>query len=266
MNRAFSLVELSIVLVILGLLTGGILAGKSLIRATELRSVSTEYSRYVTAAQAFRDKYFALPGDILNATSFWGDNNTLCPDAAIANGSPGTCNGNGNGSLEAGTAGSVQGEMFMYWQHLANAGLIEGSYSGIAGATNALHAVVDTNSPRSRIKSTAVWQVRDLGTRSGTDGMFDGDYGNTLLLAGQAAGMPAGPILSPEEAWNIDTKMDDGKAATGKIVGYITYLGCAQQASGAGMPGGVSSSSILTAVYNLSNSTEICMLMFRRVF
>lgn len=60
--KAFSLVELSIVLVILGLLTGGILAGQSLIRAAELRAVSTEYSRYITATQSFRDKYFAVPG------------------------------------------------------------------------------------------------------------------------------------------------------------------------------------------------------------
>ena len=67
---AFSLVELSIVLVILGLLVGGVLSGQSLIRAAELRSVTTEYSRYTTAISSFRDKYFALPGDMSNATSF----------------------------------------------------------------------------------------------------------------------------------------------------------------------------------------------------
>ena len=71
-RSAFSLVELSIVLVILGLLTGGILSGQSLIRAAELRSVTTEYSRYTAATYSFRDKYFALPGDMSNAESFWG--------------------------------------------------------------------------------------------------------------------------------------------------------------------------------------------------
>ena len=68
---AFSLVELSIVLVILGLLTGGILAGQSLIRAAQLRAVSTEYSRYVASINSFRDKYFGWPGDLRNATAFW---------------------------------------------------------------------------------------------------------------------------------------------------------------------------------------------------
>src|SRR5438552_4058186 len=71
-RQAFSLVELSIVLVILGLLVGGILSGQSLIRAAELRSVTTEFSRYLAAVQSFKDKYFALPGDMANATAFWG--------------------------------------------------------------------------------------------------------------------------------------------------------------------------------------------------
>ena len=70
--QGFSLVELSIVLVILGLLTGGILAGQSLIRASELRAATAEYQRYATSIQSFRDKYMALPGDMTNATRFWG--------------------------------------------------------------------------------------------------------------------------------------------------------------------------------------------------
>ncbi|MFZ4540565.1 MAG: pilus assembly FimT family protein [Rickettsiales bacterium] len=71
-QRAFSLVELSIVLVILGLLVGGILSGQALIRASELRAVVTEYNRHAVDTKTFRDKYFALPGDMANATSFWG--------------------------------------------------------------------------------------------------------------------------------------------------------------------------------------------------
>lgn len=102
MDRGFSLVELSIVLVILGLLTGGILAGQSLIRAAELRSVITTTDRYQAAVYSFRDKYFALPGDMRNATSFWGDQATgpsACADAGITDGTPGTCNGNGDGLI-----------------------------------------------------------------------------------------------------------------------------------------------------------------------
>jgi hypothetical protein len=70
--EGFSLVALSVVWVNLGLLTGGILTAQSLIRAAELRSITTDYNRFITASQTFRDKYFALPGDMRNATRFWG--------------------------------------------------------------------------------------------------------------------------------------------------------------------------------------------------
>ena len=60
-KQAFSLVELSIVLVILGLLAGGVLSGQALIRAAELRSVTADYQRYTAAIMVFRDKYFSFP-------------------------------------------------------------------------------------------------------------------------------------------------------------------------------------------------------------
>lgn len=118
--RGFSLVELSIVLVILGLLTGGILTGQSLIRASELRSITTEYNRYIAAAQTFRDKYFALPGDMANATAFWGAAHaTPATCKTTASSSALTCNGNADGFIQGVVATS--NESFRFWQHLANA-------------------------------------------------------------------------------------------------------------------------------------------------
>ena len=267
MRNGFSLVELSIVLVILGLLVGGILAGQSLIRASELRAVSTEYQRWITATFAFRDKYFALPGDFTKATSFWGDNNTLCPDAAITNGSPGVCNGDADGLIEPGLGASVQGEVFGYWQHLALAGLIEGSYNGIAGSANVVEAIIsgtNTNSPASRI-GQATWQIRDFGVRNAQAGLFNGNYGNTFVIGGITNGMPTGSILKGEEAWNIDTKIDDGGAATGKMLAYISY-NCAVQANGATLPNDATGSAMLDARYNLASSTKTCAPLFRQAF
>ncbi len=101
MTNGFSLVELSIVLVILGLLTGGILSGQNLIRAAELRAVTTEFSAYQTAVMTFKDKYFALPGDMRNATDFWGSagGSGVIGDGCEAGTPTGTqtCNGNGDG-------------------------------------------------------------------------------------------------------------------------------------------------------------------------
>src|SRR6478736_5064846 len=121
--HAFSLVELSIVLVILGLLTGGILAGQSLIRAAELRAVSTEFVRYKTATHSFRDKYFQLPGDMNNATSFWGALSSVSDTAcqAISATTTATCNGNSNGQVAQYVVSND--ELMRFWQHLANAGL-----------------------------------------------------------------------------------------------------------------------------------------------
>ena len=116
-KQGFSLVELSIVLVILGLLTGGILTGQSLIRAAELRSVTTEFQKYQTAAMTFRDRYFALPGDMRNATDFWGAM-TNCGAASPAGTGTQTCNGNGNGSIDTATASGRTGENFGFWRQL----------------------------------------------------------------------------------------------------------------------------------------------------
>lgn len=121
-KSAFSLVELSIVLVILGLLVGGVLAGQSLIRAAELRKHIRFHSEFTTIWSTFRDKYFYYPGDMPNASMFWGKYNSLCPAALGAVGSPGTCDGNGDGRIHW----TGNGEMTYVQQHLALAGMAPG--------------------------------------------------------------------------------------------------------------------------------------------
>ncbi|SMC59190.1 prepilin-type N-terminal cleavage/methylation domain-containing protein [Novosphingobium sp. B1] len=219
-QSAFSLVELSVVLVILGLLTGGILGGQALIRAAELRSVSTEYSRYVAAAQSFRDKYFALPGDMPNATLFWGvQHATPSTCATQASIDQRTCDGNGNGRIEYTAVSS--NEMFRYWQHLANAGLIEGTYSGVSAIPSpaGFGCIPGTNCPLSRV-SNGSWSSYFLGTQIGHGQWFDGTYGNAIFFGNSRNGVTysASGAITPEEAWNLDTKMDDGRPTIGNVV------------------------------------------------
>ncbi len=223
-SRGFSLVELSIVLVILGLLVGGILAGQSLIRAAELRSVSTEYSRYLTAMHSFRDKYFALPGDMNNATSFWGKDNTNCAAHTGTNATPGTCNGNNNAVLNLAASASATGENYRFWQHLALAGLIEGTYTGLAGGGSISHAMIGTNAPRSKLNN-AGWSIYPFPTTIAIDNAgwanFEGTYGNQFLLGAEVStSVTEGRAIKAEEAWNIDTKLDDGKPGTGTVRTY----------------------------------------------
>lgn len=261
MRNAFSLVELSIVLVILGLLTGGILAGQSLIRAAELRAVSTEYTRYITSVHTFRDKYFALPGDMTNATRFWGaaDGSTGSTAGCWTTQGTGTttCNGNGDGFI--GNPNALPAERFRAWQQLANAGLIEGNYTGVSGSGSTYkHSVPGTNVPRSKL-GQAGWTLRyilDSDTLpSGTADDFALSYNNVIEFGlASTTDTTQNPALKPEDLWNIDTKVDDGKPAQGRLIarpwGACTTAGAA---------------TTLTADYKLTDTAVQCSFVLRKL-
>lgn len=262
MKNGFSLVELSIVLVILGLLTGGILAGQSLIRASEIRAASSEYARYLAAIHTFRDKYFATPGDMSGATKFWGaadSGDGIGTDCHGVNSTTtATCNGDGSGQANSnaptatGCGVNANGERFRFWQHLANAGLIEGSYSGRTdSAASDWVLTASKNVPTSRLGG-AVWTVEGIGNiPAGHANYFERSY-NTEALDIRT---PAGTYpITPEEAWNIDTKMDDGKAGTGSVFTIKN--------SGTWAPNCSTTDVAVTAEYNVSNSTAKCLLFF----
>lgn len=246
--RGFSLVELSIVLVILGLLTGGILAGQSLIRAAELRSVNTEYQRYLTAIHTFRDRYMALPGDFMNATKFWNRqfNATHCFTGSSATvTTPGTCDGNGDGSVDI-FAYDVSGEELQAWRQMALAGLIEGTYVGVASSGQ------EVDFPVSKLPFGR-WRYRNVGDLSGAvtgtvTTTFALNYGNTLELFPLNSSMN---ILTPAEGWNIDAKFDDGLPARGRIIAR-PWSDCTTAAS----------RTDLGATYRVTNSSKACMTAF----
>lgn len=254
MRRGFSLVELSIVLVILGLLVGGILAGQSLIRAAELRAITTEYQRYATAVNAFRDKYFSMPGDFRDATRVWGKLNadTDC----IANGgaivaAPGACDGNGSGGLQG-----SQYEPQQFWRHMALAGLIEGTYSGVpAVVAQGWSGVIGTAYPRSRA-ARAGWTPNNMQSYNGDSVFFRGNYGNSFTFGSQATNeYPDSAAISPEEAWNIDSKMDDGRPGLGSVMA-VRHSTCTN-ATGQADTG---------TTYRLDSSAIACGLSFNKAF
>jgi type II secretory pathway pseudopilin PulG len=260
---AFSLVELSIVLVILGLLVGGVLAGQSLIRAAELRAVSTEYSRYVAATQSFRDKYFALPGDMSNATQFWGRLNTnadcVTNSGAAGPNANGACDGNANGALNSVTTAGQSSERIQFWRQLAIAGLIEGSYSGLVGTGGI--CTLGTDCPRSKMTNAGWGAHYEPPNFAGNSGYYAMDYGNLLRFGASSAGtIPSSPTLKPEEAWNIDTKLDDGKPASGKVIAIYWNNLCAVADDG------TSALDDLVASYKLSDTSTQCALNFRQAF
>jgi len=256
MQRGFSLVELSIVLVILGLLTGGILAGQSLIRAAELRSVVADFNRYLSATQTFREKYLSIPGDFTRATQFWGrqTNTADCVTNSSASvNSAGSCDGNGDASIGSAGAVSQSGEGFQFWRQLALAGLIEGNYTGIASSTAVNQSIVGTNVPGSRI-STAGWTVS--GGTMGDSNNFNLNYNWGFIFGAQTStNSTGGVILKPEEAWGIDVKMDDGKPAYGRAIA-VMYATCTNAAD----------MNDYAATYLLTSSSIGCSMRFRNLF
>lgn len=246
LSEAYTLVELSIVLVIFGLLVGGVLAGKSLIRAAELRAMPAEVSRHVTAIHSFQDKYLALPGDMSNATSFWGTE-TSCP-GNFSNPSTDarTCNGDGGGALS-------WTEIWRAWQHLANAGLVEGQYTGVNGSiSTSQYGTVGLNIPASRTSNVAGYGFIWIGSIT-SGNLFPGNYGNGLRY-GYGSGMDSSAdTLLGSEAWNIDTKMDDGKPGTGIMRSHTNSHRslCA------------TTDNLTTAEYHLTTTTKGCNLIFR---
>lgn len=256
MRRGFTLIEMAVVLVIIGLLVGGVLGGRSLLRASELRSVSTDFTRYQTAVRGFRDQYRALPGDMANATQYW---QALDPDPdtcrTIVSSNKRTCNGDGSGVvgdlLIGGDPDFNTTEKFHFWVQLVSAGLIEGSYSGV-DAEGDDYATVGVDLPRSKIDRAGFSIVRPS--------VFE-DLGDFLVYTGLtfppnmlSFGTPTDryttgfPSLKPAEAWSVDTKLDDGKPGRGKMLGFNT--GCA------------STTVASTSEYNLSSDVTACGLLY----
>lgn len=257
MNRGFSLVELSIVLVILGLLTGGILAGQSLIRAAELRTIPRDMAKYQTAALTFRDKYFALPGDFTKAVDFWGsaagnatDNFTTTCSGTSGTGTQ-TCNGNGNGQIDCGLP-----ECYRVWQHLTNAGLIEGTYAGIDNVSTP-GTLAGYNAPKAKIGANAAFGMQWTGPTTLAVNIFDGDYMNTILYGGFITSTsPRGPVIKAEEAWNIDSKIDDGRPAYGMVTSY-------KQGNPVHSPNCTTTNVATTSEYAVTRTSNDCALIFK---
>jgi prepilin-type N-terminal cleavage/methylation domain-containing protein len=128
-QQGFTLLELSIVLVIIGLIVGGVMVGQELIKQGQIRTLITDIDKYRVMVLTFRTKYNALPGDMANATQYWGVQDptpATCKTSASTDSK--TCDGNGDGKIQS-LAPTNFNERHRAWQHLANAGLLTGTYT-----------------------------------------------------------------------------------------------------------------------------------------
>lgn len=110
-SLGFTLIELSIVLVIIGLLIGGVLKGQALIDNAKVKNMANDFRAIQTQIYAYQDKFKALPGD---------------DGAAVDHLGAGAGNGDGDGVIE-GAYNAAAGESFQMWKHLRMAQLATGS-------------------------------------------------------------------------------------------------------------------------------------------
>jgi prepilin-type N-terminal cleavage/methylation domain-containing protein len=228
MKKAFTLVELSIVLLIIGLIIGGITAGSSLIKQAQIRAVIQEFSTISSAINAFNVQFNALPGDFLNAGQFW-------PSGTCANSSgPTGCNGNGNGTIDW-TGNNTGNECYRAWQHLSLAGVINGSFTGTNAATDQYPSKYPSGNYT--IRNVSPWSTAV--------------YSNTIEFGVWEGNAAAAGLLVPIDAYNIDLKMDDGIAYSGKLFGMdgdnITTNYCSYAFAASSTP---------TSSYNLNGTSS----------
>lgn len=235
-QKGFTLVELAIVMTIIGLLIGGILKGQELMSNARVTATVAQIKGYDAAATTFRDKYEAIPGDMVGAaTRLPGC--TGAPSsctAAVVNGSVLGDNKVGsstwNGTSAAQNANTSETELF--WTHLLLSDLISGvTTAPIQGAAvQAFGAQVPASRfpPGGFIVGQFDGNVRPLNepNLAGTSP----PAGMVLMLVSSLAAAPGGVTgqqpLSPVRAAQIDRKMDDGVANTGSVHAYGTSATC----------------------------------------
>jgi prepilin-type N-terminal cleavage/methylation domain-containing protein len=181
-QSGFTLVEIAIVLVIIGLLLGGILKGQELINSAKVKNLANDFRVIPTYIYAYQDKFKALPGDDANVTTHI----TGATAAAAAGLGNGVINGNWNSN-------AATDESFLFWQHVRLANLAAGP-TDVADSTyiprNAVGGVLGVSS-----MSTGQVQI------SGMTGTYQ------VCSAG---------ILG-KFAKQLDIQMDDGNTATGSM-------------------------------------------------
>ena len=246
-RKGFSLVELSIVIVIIGLLIAAIAAGTSLIKQAELRSIITDFQNYASSYNTFRDRFNRVPGDMEVASAYFP---TACSADADA------CNGNNNGSIDF--AADNTNEVNAAWIHLEAAGMINYGFDTIAVSRE---STIGTNAPTSKITAAGYYMIGWISDNGIHSAPFDNQ--NVLFLGRNIADAPpANATLTPEDAFAIDRKMDDGNvdssgnfrgAQTGTIrslrgVDFASTVNACITGSGA------------SAVYNISDIAESCRI------
>ena len=191
-EQGFTLVEIAIVLVIIGLLLGGILKGQEMITQAKIKNVIADFSGISAAYHGYVDRYKKIPGD---------DPCAGTTNSAVTVGNCGTTTGRWTGASHGDGNGQVAGkynsataadESRLWWDHLRRAGFVSG-----------------------------VGDQQPFNALTGQIGVQTGDTAGAAALGGFAGIIICSANLSDKIAIAADTQMDDGVPNSGSVRGVL---------------------------------------------
>jgi len=184
-TKGFTLVEIAIVLVIIGLLLGGILKGQEMITQAKIKNVIADFSGISAAYHGYQDRYRAIPGDDPNAATRWA----------------GATAGNGNGQV-AGKYNSATAtdESRLWWDHLRRSGFVSGN---------------GTNQPFNAVTGMIGIQTGDAATPTVGPALKDASGNGFVGLIICSANLLDKITIA------ADTQMDDGVPNAGTVRGQL---------------------------------------------
>lgn len=241
-------------------MVGGVLQGQELIKQANIVKLISAMSDINRSALTFRTKYGMIPGDFNRATNVWGaagNTYTLwdCLGFILNYNRTGkeTCNGDGNGNLMLGESETYY-ERMVFWQHLQNAELINGNFLGNFSGAPSAGAMYETKFKGTYISVSPRFRYANQDSENKNIFIIGGDMGEV--------NMALGATLSPEMAYGIDSKLDDGKPnATGKA-GVTQNYGMSENYNG---PSACIDSSV-PPQYDMTDQNNKCSIFVEAAF
>ncbi len=193
-QSGFTLIEIAIVLVIIGLLLGGVLKGQELINSAKVKNLASDFKNVPVFIYGYQDKFKALPGDDAGVVAH------VAGTLATTNGTP------GNGVIEGIWNSTTQtDESYLFWQHVRLAGLAPGPTSAADPnylPTNAAGGTIGIQSGTTVVANSPVKDASGNAIRGSYIICSTGILGKFVL--------------------QLDTTMDDGNTATGSMMAVPT--------------------------------------------
>lgn len=240
-RKAFSLIELSIVLIIIGLLIAGVTGGASLIKSSELRSVITESRTWSVSVNSFFNQFDNLPGDFDGTLGI-------------------TAGGDADGRIEYSNNTAAAADLSNYesrnaWRHLSITNILDKSV--VYSTSNNIGSITSDPSTDALSSFGDETPASKLGS-AGWDFDFNTTTTHNVVVLTSTISASATPttntlvngtvvvsgVITPTDALSLDSKYDDGNPEEGSIQGILAN--CFNGSS-----------------YTTTNTGEECALSFR---